>query len=214
MLLTQLTQTATNTTFIVNPQIPSHALDSTTAYLNPLPRNVANAYFPDYFFVNELRSETILTSLRSYKEVFTNCILNFRCSIVREISLAFLLGYQRIIITGLDPSSPAFWYTNQDARLRDGLSDVLLNLLDVRKAMSATSLDGRTRHEGEMQQGQKTNIFDSQSYCIWFTLRMLISLYSRNQDYKPEVIYLGSDYTCHQYIQSLDLQEHVLASID
>jgi len=92
---------------VPNPQIPSNPY----GYAEVVDH--ANIVIPPWYFVNESTDHLILNGLRDFF-ASTLChthILNFRGSIIRQLSLAFALGYQHIAISGIDPSLQGFWYT-------------------------------------------------------------------------------------------------------
>jgi len=45
----------------------------------------------------------------------TGCLLNYRCSLIRAFTLALALDYRQIFITGLNPSTPHYWFSADPA---------------------------------------------------------------------------------------------------
>jgi len=41
----------------------------------------------------------------------TGCLLNYRCSLIRAFTLSLSLGYHKIYIVGLNPSTPHYWFS-------------------------------------------------------------------------------------------------------
>jgi hypothetical protein len=97
---------------IPNPQIPSNAFGYSEIIEHP------EVLIPPWIFINEADDFSIVRGLRGYfmSNLYNAYILNFRASIVRQISLAIGLGYQNIYISGLDPSTIGYWYTDETIR--------------------------------------------------------------------------------------------------
>lgn len=64
-----------------------------------------------FFFVNETNLQTTLQSLKLYfsSGAFLSTPLNFRCSAVRAVSLAYIKGCRIINIYGMSPSTSFYW---------------------------------------------------------------------------------------------------------
>lgn len=94
---------------IPNPNIPGND----HGYLE-VPRH-PSIDIPPWYFINEADDKSIADGLRRYFKGrhYKSHILNFRGSVIRQLSLAFSLGYEHIYLDGIDPSSLGYWYTNQ-----------------------------------------------------------------------------------------------------
>lgn len=97
---------------IPNPQIPPNSLGYRQVVRH------STIMIPPWFMINEADDLSIKEGLREY---FQNgdrgrYILNFRGSVIRQISLAFALGYKTIYLSGIDPSSCHYWYTDSATR--------------------------------------------------------------------------------------------------
>ena len=97
---------------IPNPQIPPNTFGYSEIIEHP------EVLIPPWVFINEADDFSIIRGLRDYftSNLYEAYILNFRASIVRQISLAIGLGYQNIYISGLDPSTIGYWYTDEIIR--------------------------------------------------------------------------------------------------
>ena len=141
---------------------------------------------PTWFFVNEKDTLSKLNGIKAFfSDSYTrkNSILNFCGSIIRQISLAAILGYHEVHIFGIEPSSCSYWYTKH-LKLIEGklVSDVvpvvneaLSNLLKIEQNDNLTHF---------------ANCFDADTIDNWptFTRSILICLrlFSR---YFPEIKY-------------------------
>ena len=93
---------------IANPQFPPNNL----GYL--LTPNNKHVFIPPWYFVNETNDAVMRSDLIKYfsfiKRAAKNVpLLNFRNSIIRQISLGYALKYSSIHICGLDPSLTNYW---------------------------------------------------------------------------------------------------------
>ncbi len=77
-----------------------------------------NIVIPRWYFIDEQTETETLYGLKTYFSYLKSkgsdepkLLLNFKNSIIRQISLAFELGYQDIHLVGLEPSTPGYWYT-------------------------------------------------------------------------------------------------------
>ena len=96
---------------IPNPQIPPNQY----GYLRFV--ESGNIVVPSFFNVTETTDKRIASDLKLYfrLEKSDRPMLNFRSSIVRQLILAFALGYKEISIFGLDPSTPTYWWSSDDS---------------------------------------------------------------------------------------------------
>lgn len=99
---------------IPNPQFPSNGFgyaDVTTH---------RNTLVPPWFFINEVNDEEITKGLATWRRAPNreDLVLNFRGSVIRQLSNAFALGYKYIYLGGLDPSIDRYWYTEKELRDR------------------------------------------------------------------------------------------------
>ena len=104
----------TNVNVFINPQYSELGM-----YICPNPQH---SIYPDYFFVNESSRSSILSDLRSFRDLHkhgSKKILNFKCSVIRALSLAKSYGYHDACIVGLDPSNPGYWWYEYDSPLYD-----------------------------------------------------------------------------------------------
>ncbi|ABB25062.1 hypothetical protein Syncc9902_0087 [Synechococcus sp. CC9902] len=100
---------ATDVTYFVNNQV----ITNQYGYIS-FPKK-KKLYLPTYFYINESTDSAMLYCLKKYIESKTSDPLNFRGSMNRAISIAYLMNYQCINIFGLDPSTPLSWY-HEDER--------------------------------------------------------------------------------------------------
>jgi hypothetical protein len=141
---------------------------------------------PPWFFVNEKDTLSKISGIKAFFSdpyIRNNLILNYCGSIIRQISLAAILGYHQVHIFGIEPSSRSYWYTKH-LKLIEGklvsdanpvLNEVLGNLLKIEQNDNLTHF---------------ANCFDADSIDNWpaFTRSILICLrlFSR---YFPETKY-------------------------
>ena len=98
----------------VNPQHSELGM-----YVCPNPRG---SIYPDYFFVDESSSASILEGLRSFRELHrqgSSKILNFKCSVIRALCFAKASGFKEAVLVGLDPSSSGYWWYDYASPLYD-----------------------------------------------------------------------------------------------
>lgn len=172
---------------LINPFFPSKHISSMYGYLCPLPKAITQMYL-DYFFVNESNFARIEQDLRMFSNLKSNSLLNFRCSLVRMISFAFALEYPNIVISGIDPSSSSYWYTEQSANYYAPMSEFVHESLMNKKLMIKNELSGRNCHEGESY-GETINMSDS----VWYAIPYLIKWAKTNNKIVPNIEYCGND---------------------
>ena len=196
--LLRILRTKSNIKIILNPMLPAAQLSPSVSYFTPLPRG-CTATLPQYYFINESNDELILRGLRAYVDYSQSAILNFRCSMVRALSLAFELGYDNIILLGLDPSSPLHWYSSDDFEtlICEEVDDIMIDLLTGRRELHKANLSGRMKHEGEFY--ENTNF--GMNASIWFSIAVLDARRKALGNFKPPTItYMGSDPLTLDYI--------------
>jgi hypothetical protein len=183
---------------ILNPMFPVARLSPLVSYFTPLPKG-CNATLPRYYYINESNDELILRGLKDYIDYPHSSILNFRCSMVRALSLAFELGYDKIILLGLDPSSPLHWYSSDgfEDLICGEVDDIMIDLLVGRRALHKANLSGRIKHEGEFY--ANTNF--GMNASIWFSIAVLDARRKALGKFNsPDITYMGSDSSSLDYI--------------
>ena len=92
--------TSSNVKSIIhNPNYPLFPELEIHPFINPLVSKIPS-YCPPYFFVAEQDDKCILDSLRVFSQIRKALLLNFRCSIIRALSLGYILGYEHITLVG------------------------------------------------------------------------------------------------------------------
>jgi hypothetical protein len=191
-------------TILINPQFPSVRTADSFAYLTPL-LDISVAYLPPYFFVNESNDARILCDLRRYAQSSHDALLNFRCSMVRALSLCYLLEYEEIILTGLDPSSPNYWYTLPEAKdlFNPKIGSHLMHLCALKGELIAADAT-RTEHEGEYYSS-----YFGMNFSIWFAIRIL-DLWAKNRGSRlPTILYYGHDHKSLNYLKEARLESRI-----
>ena len=159
---------------VLNPQIPSNPYGYAEAVDN------ANIVIPPWYFVNESSDHQIRNGLRYYfaSHSHRTHILNFRGSIIRQISLAFALGYRHIAISGIDPSTQGFWYTIPELRERylDPMIQTRINKILSSYEISHKLCDLNSPHEHCLYEYDGTYFQFTKS--ILFALRLFCNAYS------------------------------------
>ena len=181
---------------LVNPFFPSKRIISTRGYLSPLPREILQN-FPNYYFVNESNFVRMEQDLRRYSSIQNELILNFRCSVIRMISFAVALEYPRIIISGIDPSLPGYWYTDEKANYYSPMTEMMNEVLMNKKEMINGGLSGRKLHEGESY-GDTINMCES----VWYAMPYIIKWAKTNHRKVPFIEYWGNDLNTMNSIRS------------
>ncbi len=197
--LTALLQERSDIAVLENPQLADPEATDYHPYLNPN-LSAENAYWPPYYFVEEHDNSSILISLKEYAEVGVPAILNFRCSLIRALSLSYILEYKTINFAGLDPSSPNYWYTEhyQNQILYQGVNLQLKHLFKLYGQLVNTSSSNRKMHEGELYESDF-----SMNKSIWFVISVL-DKWARNLGRTiPTINYYGSDPNTIGYINTV-----------
>lgn len=106
---------------IPNPQFPANGL----GYMDVTVHK--KTLVPPWFFINEISDEEITKGLKEWRRAPNreDVVLNFRGSVIRQLSCAFALGYRNIYIGGLDPSVAGYWYSDRENRDRHMKQSVL-----------------------------------------------------------------------------------------
>ena len=131
-----------------------------------------NGIYPNYYFVDELDQFTTIRSLRYYFMSGQHLVrpLNYRCSMIRSISLCTLMGYKDITIAGLNPSIGGAWYDKKELisdllRPKDEVVGKYLRLYKkIRAEINNTHL--KITAEGN-------DFTKNQAYCLCIFLFML-----------------------------------------
>ena len=171
---------------ICNPHFPKDRF----GYWNMPKRRLL---LPPYHFINEVDDATILQELKAYVNHFPVAkLLNFRGSMIRAISLGYLLGYNRILITGYDPSSPSCWYSNKDSRLfaNDLSQDLRRDILNLSLARI------NSRNEFDVR-----SCFFTLPRAVLYAIRVLDSALLRINRPLPRISFLT---TCSRTKELLD----------
>jgi hypothetical protein len=194
--------------------------------LNPeFPRD-ANGYFSIYdqdmhvlplYFINESSRYVALTQIKQYLQSNShyNTVLNYRCSIIRMVSLAFLLRYPTIIFSGIDPSMPDYWYTNAHATSRLCNKDlhhvsqfirIASQLRHFRKEWTCFVSPQNQENGGYCNQSN----FDIFDFTVAFFL-VIKSLLRKHEEsgYRPHLIYYGNDSHVLQIISFMKLDRQI-----
>lgn len=81
--------------------------------------NWLNFIRPNYFFVNEATNFSTCQSLRYYfsSSLFLSTPINYRCSCIRALSLAYLNGSEIIHIYGMSPSTSRYFLLDASIQL-------------------------------------------------------------------------------------------------
>jgi hypothetical protein len=132
---------------------------------------------PQYFFVNERTPGQSLISLKQYFDsgLFKSHPLNFRCSPVRALSLAFIDGAQTIDIYGMNPSVNKTWIGRSCSPLLKAESAYINSLLD--QLFELEDLCQPEQHGGILNQNLETSI----TYSIFLYIRLLLVHASRDE---------------------------------
>ena len=83
--------------------------------------------------MNEGDFFSIEHDLKKYVNEKEDRFLNFRCSIIRMLSFAIRVGYERIIISGIDTSLPGYWYTENEAKYYEPMGEMCKEVLEIKR---------------------------------------------------------------------------------
>ena len=175
-------------TIIVNPQIPRNPFEGKYAFFQPFPLPIEiNTCFLPYFVINEIDDQSITSGLRQYILMSPHALLNFKCSMVRAISFAYLAGYQEIYISGLDPSSSSYWYLQPNAPYNaqsiQSMNDIFPTLKNIYELTNLPENDAIKKWKG----------FYSFNKSIWVSIKVHDALFRRLGKTLPKIKYVGSD---------------------
>jgi hypothetical protein len=176
---------------LLNPQYPLYPNIDIHPFINPL-NTAIPSYIPSYFFIGEADNTAIVDGLRAFVHSKPTCLLNFRCSLIRALSLGYLLKYEYITLVGIDPCSPFHWYTQQSLDNCPHLSCLapeLRHLIELKRQFLHTPFNKRRMHEGDL--GEKG--FYSFSHSILHAIRALDSHAMRNSLPLPHISFLSTD---------------------
>ena len=181
---------------IPNPQFPPNQL----GYAD-VPSH-SSILVPPWHFINERSDDVITNGLKEWHKLPNreDMILNFRGSIIRQLSSAFIMGYPKIYIGGLDPSKNGYWYTVQELRDRQMKNTSLVRCSKICESygicLSQTALVAPT--ESNLA-GPESTYYDF-NRSILFTLLMLCKLYPSRK-----VCLLVSDHIISELCVELNL---------
>jgi len=164
---------------IPNPQFPANELGYADVTIHK------NTLVPPWFFVNEISDEEISKGLRTWCRAPNreDLVLNFRGSVIRQLSTAFALGYKNIYIGGLDPSISGYWYTNRELREMHMKRDILKRNDRICKSYGTSLLRvAHTAPSGSALAGPVSTYYDFHRSIV-FILFILCRLYPWTQTY-------------------------------
>ena len=205
--------TSSNVKSIIhNPNYPLFPELEIHPFINPLVSKIPS-YCPPYFFVAEQDDKCILDSLRVFSQIRKALLLNFRCSIIRALSLGYILGYEHITLVGLDPSSPYHWYTiesvnNQDYWLPE-IDSYIFHLIDIKRQILLSPINGRTMHEGDLPSKGYFTFTNS----IFSAIRSLDIYAQKNHLLIPTISVVSSDQSILQSINQCHLTKRINFSL-
>jgi len=194
--------------------------------LNPEFVRDTNGYFSVYhedmyalplYFINERSRVDALEDLKKYflSNYAYSTVLNYRCSIVRMISLAFILRYPTIMFTGLDPSLPQYWYTDCSSieRLCNTSKPHILQFQKIASQLSVFRKEWTcfVSPEGVKEGGycdfDKLDPFDFT--CAFFLVIKALLRKNSSIGYQPRLQYYGDDAHVLNLIRQTRLDQHI-----
>lgn len=195
---------ATNIKCILpNPQFPSNQYGYIEAVRSPF------LYVPDWTFINESSDALIDHGLDIYfmqpKKLMK--ILNFRGSIIRQISLSFILGYRTINLVGIDPSICSYWYISDPSSilglLKDNYHERCSNLFAKMGQLLSTQSDPRQAFGS----GLHHNTIGK--YEFTRSIFVVVKKYLSHSDFSSTYFcYRGSDTQVLEILLELNLLDH------
>ena len=160
---------------------------------------------PQYTFINESDILSIRSDLKSYFASIHDkpSLLNFRGSIIRQISLAFLLDYEQIYICGLDFDLPnSYWYT---CELESGdlfrFSKLNNNIVEKNIAIYSKILNSNMLSSFNALSEDPTGLL-SHNNSILATLVRFRNWSLSLRSYCPKIIFLNTSSFMQDYIVS------------
>jgi hypothetical protein len=130
-----------------------------------------NVYIPPWYFIDETNLLTKAHGLRSYYHdswARQNLLLNFCGSIIRQLSLGCILGYEEINVFGIEPSLPSYWYTSKLGEVSKSLRGSYLPFaLSIFEAMAKLE---RNHHDSTVI----ANCFSDNIEWLGFTRSILL----------------------------------------
>lgn len=195
---------ATNIKCILpNPQFPSNQHGYIETVRSPF------LHVPDWTFINESSDTLIDHGLDLYfmQPKKSMKILNFRGSIIRQISLSFILGYKTINLVGIDPSISSYWYTSDPSSilglLKDNYHETCSNLF----VKLGQLLNKQSDPSQAIGSGLDHNTFGK--YEFTRSIFVIVKKYLLHSDFSSTYFsYRGSDKQVLRILIELNLLDH------
>lgn len=188
-----------NSNVIINPQIPPNNYG---LHCN-LGKKITSYSLP-YFYVHESDDYAIIRSLREFKKVARLSPINYAGSMIRAISLAYCLEYERIIIVGQEPSTNKCWYDLQEALplIKQYAGEYAVQLIEF-----ATDIKNKYGENKNIHTGERTkNTLGSISAATFLTIKVLNMIAGKKS---PEIIHLNqSDKLIKEHIETFQVKCH------
>jgi hypothetical protein len=180
---------------ILHHEWTQHATSESSDVLIPSPQIPSNSHgysevpthecilIPPWHFVNEINDIAILQGLKSYfkTDAKNRTILNFRGSVIRQLSTAFALGYKQIYLGGLDPSTKGYWYTDKTLRDKHVKASAMSRIQQVLASyeISLQKVEGAAPSESSLA-GPENTYFDFERSIIFIVI-LLCKAYPGSQ---------------------------------
>ena len=160
---------------IANPQFPPNQFG-----YDEIPAH-KTIVVPPWHFINESTDVTITSGLRVWLKSIhrAKAVLNFRGSIIRQISTAFSLDYGSIYIGGLDPSQSSYWYTDKGLRSQHMRSSMQERCEQVCRSFGVALRGVAASAPDESSLAGPTNTYYTFERSIILVLFMLCRVYPR-----------------------------------
>jgi len=137
--------------------------------------NWLNFIKPNYFFVNEATNYSTCQSLRYYfnSSLFLSIPINYRCSCIRALSLAYLNGSEIIHIYGMSPSTPRYFLLDASIQLLMTNNSYWQDIISQWKLLEDQAVN-------QIHFEYYNSIFDkSMVYNIFLYIKLLISYHQK-----------------------------------